>query len=61
MNTGDLYLAATLDPNLSRIVILGAITWIMLVTISVMLAIGVSWSHIWRRLTGQFNVEDVDD
>jgi len=25
------------------------------------LAVGVSWSHIWRRVTGQINVEDVDD
>jgi NADH:ubiquinone oxidoreductase subunit K len=38
-----------------------AITWIMLVTIAFMLAIGVSWSHIWRRMTGQINVEDVND
>lgn len=38
-----------------------AITWIMLVTIAVMLAIGVSWSHIWRRVTGQYNVEDIND
>ena len=22
---------------------------------------GVSWSHIWRCLAGQFNVEDVDN
>jgi hypothetical protein len=21
----------------------------------------VSWSHVWRRVTGQLNVEDVDD
>ncbi len=38
-----------------------AITWIMLVTIAIMLAIGVSWSHIWRRMTGQYNVEDIND
>jgi hypothetical protein len=38
-----------------------AITWIMLVTIAVMLAIGVSWSHLWRRVTGQYNVEDIND
>ena len=38
-----------------------AITWISLVCLSAVLAIGVSWSHIWRRVTGQLNVEDVND
>ena len=38
-----------------------AITWIVLIALSVVLAVGVSWSHLWRRITGQFNVEDVDD
>ncbi len=38
-----------------------AITWISLVALSVVLAVGVSWSHLWRRITGQFNVEDVND
>ena len=36
-------------------------TWIVLVALSAVLAVGVSWSHVWRRLTGQINVEDVDD
>lgn len=38
-----------------------AVTWISLVCLAAVLAIGVSWSHIWRRVTGQINVEDVDD
>ena len=38
-----------------------AITWISLFCLSAVLAVGVSWSHIWRRITGQVNVEDVDD
>jgi len=38
-----------------------AITWIALVCLAALLAIGVSWSHLWRRITGQINVEDVDD
>jgi hypothetical protein len=37
------------------------VTWIVLITLAAILAIGMSWSHIWRRMTGQFNVEDVDD
>ena len=36
-------------------------TWIVLVALSAVLAVGVSWSHVWRRVTGQINVEDVDD
>ena len=38
-----------------------AVTWISLICLALVLAIGVSWSHVWRKLTGQINVEDVDD
>jgi len=38
-----------------------AVTWISLISLAMVLAIGVSWSHVWRKLTGQVNVEDVDD
>ncbi len=38
-----------------------AVQWIILITLSAILAVGMSWSHIWRRMTGQINVEDVDD
>lgn len=38
-----------------------AMTWVALVCVAAVLAIGVSWSHLWRRFTGQYNVEDVDD
>jgi len=38
-----------------------AITWISLICLAFVLAVGVSWSHVWRKLTGQINVEDVDD
>ena len=40
---------------------LSAITWISLVALAAVLAVGVSWSHLWRRVTGQFNVDDVND
>jgi hypothetical protein len=36
-------------------------TWIGLVCLAAVLAIGLSWAHIWRRLTGQVSVEDTDD
>ncbi len=35
-------------------------TWIVLVILSLMLTIGLSWSHVWRRLTGQFDTDDED-
>jgi hypothetical protein len=38
-----------------------AIAWISLICLAGLLSIGLSWAHIWRRLTGQFNVDDVED
>jgi hypothetical protein len=35
-----------------------ATTWVILICISALLAVGLCWSHIWRRLTGQFEVDD---
>ena len=35
-------------------------TWIGLIVLSLLLAIGLSWSHVWRRLTGQYSTDDVD-
>ncbi len=35
-------------------------TWVGLICISALLAIGLSWSHVWRRLTGQFEVDSDD-
>lgn len=39
----------------------GALTWIALLILSFILAAGMSWSHIRRRLTGQFDVDEKDD
>ena len=39
----------------------GALTWLSLVVLSLLLATGMSWSHIRRRLTGQIDVDDVED
>jgi len=38
-----------------------ALTWVVLIVLSLILAAGMSWSHIRRRLTGQFDVDDVED
>lgn len=39
----------------------GAVTWISLVCISAVLTVGLSWAHVWRRLTGQVAVDEMDD
>ena len=39
----------------------GVITYLALLLLSLILAAGMSWSHIRRRLTGQFDVDDMDD
>jgi len=36
------------------------LSWIVLVCLGVLLAIGLSWSYVWKRLTGQVDVEDFD-
>ncbi len=35
--------------------------WIILLVLSAVLAIGMSWSHIWRRMSGQIDIDDVED
>lgn len=37
------------------------ITYIVLTLLSMVLAIGMSWSHIRRRMSGQIDVNDTDD
>ncbi|RLA32748.1 MAG: hypothetical protein DRR03_08340 [Gammaproteobacteria bacterium] len=37
-----------------------AVTWVVLFVFACVLAIGMSWSHIRRRLAGQFDTDDVD-
>ena len=39
----------------------GVISYLALLLLSLILATGMSWSHIRRRLTGQFDVDDMDD
>lgn len=35
-----------------------ALVWLGLFAIATLLALGMSWSHIWRRLSGQLEVDD---
>jgi hypothetical protein len=34
--------------------------WIVLCCIAILLALGLSWSYVWKRLTGQVDVDDFD-
>ena len=38
----------------------GALTWVTLVITAIVLAIGMSWSHIRRRLSGQADVDEIE-
>ena len=37
------------------------IAWMVLAILSLILAVGMSWSHIRRRMSGQFDVDEKDD
>ena len=36
-------------------------TYVILVILATILAVGISWSHIRRRMTGQADIDDVDE
>lgn len=38
-----------------------AVSWVVLFLIAAVLAVGISWSHIRRKLSGQVDSDDVDD
>ena len=44
--------------NLERPTIM---TWVLLFVLATILAVGISWSHIRRRVTGQADIDDVDE
>jgi uncharacterized membrane protein YobD (UPF0266 family) len=37
-----------------------AISWVALIIVGTILGIGISWSHIRKKLTGQFDTDDVE-
>ncbi len=37
-----------------------AMTWVLLIVVGTILGIGISWSHIRRKLTGQFDTDDIE-
>lgn len=34
------------------------VAWLALFALATLLALGLSWSHVWRRLSGQLEVDD---
>ncbi|MDG2048186.1 MAG: DUF6524 family protein [Halioglobus sp.] len=38
----------------------GVLAYLLLLLLSILLAVGMSWSHLRRRLTGQIDVDDVE-
>jgi hypothetical protein len=50
-----------MDWNLVSVHSAQAIAYIVLFGLAVVLAIGVSWSHIRRRISGQLDVDDVEE
>ncbi len=53
---GSIWLLA--DVGVVRADSANAIVWLSLFAVATLLAIGMSWSHIWRRLSGQLEVDD---
>jgi len=62
LTLGGLFLAALVwllvDVGLLKADSVAALTWIVLVAIAALLTLGIAWSHLWRRLTGQLEVDD---
>ena len=38
----------------------GTVSWVILIALATLMAIGISWSHIRRRLTGQVDTDELD-
>lgn len=36
-------------------------SWVVLILLSAVLAVGISWSHIRRKISGQVDADDVDE
>ena len=39
----------------------GLITWLIIIALSLVLAVGMHWSVLWRRMSGQLEVDDADN
>lgn len=52
---------ALIDYNVLSIENTKVLTYVVLVMVSAIMATGMSWSHIRRRMSGQLDVDDVDE
>ena len=50
-----------IDYGLVNVDSASAVTWIVLVGVAAVMAIGMSWSHVRRVMSGQVDVDDVDE
>jgi len=39
----------------------GALTWVAILALSIVLAVGMYWGILWRRISGQIEVDDDED
>jgi hypothetical protein len=49
------------DTGLLPLDSVAAVTWIVLFVFACVLAVGMSWSHVRRRVSGQVDMDDVDE
>ena len=52
---------ALIDFGLLSVETPDALAWVALVAIATVMAVGLSWSHVRRRVSGQLDVDDVED
>ena len=50
-----------IDYNVLSVENTTVLTYVILIMLSAIMATGMSWSHIRRRMSGQLDVDDVDD
>jgi len=52
---------AMIDYNVLSVENIEALTYVVLVMLAAIMATGMSWSHIRRRMSGQLDVDEVDE
>jgi len=38
----------------------GTVAWLVIIVLAIVMAVGMSWSHVRRRLSGQYDVDEAD-
>ena len=46
------------DVGVLKVESMYAIAWLALFALGTLLAVGLSWSHVWRRMSGQLEVDE---